>query len=81
MVPRLLVGKSLPRSGGEKSLDSQFNIVAEAFSELFELLKAYAPIWYTEQHHQRALTACRIVQGPKRFRAISLEHDTWQVLE
>ena len=55
-------GKALPRSGGEKSLDSQFKIVAEAFLESFELLEEYAPIWYTEQHHKRALTACRILQ-------------------
>jgi len=69
-------GKALPRSGDEKSLDSQFKIVAEAFLELFELLEEYAPIWYTEEHHQRALTAWRILQanpshalGSERHRA------------
>src|SRR5499427_5489155 len=68
--------KALPRSGGEKSLDSQFKIVAEAFLESFELLEEYAPIWYTEQHHRRALTAWRILQtnpsqaiGSERHRA------------
>ena len=61
MVPQPFNGKSLPRIGGEKSLDSQFEIVAEAFLESFELLEEYAPVWYTEQHHQRALTACRIL--------------------
>jgi hypothetical protein len=55
----------VPRRGGEKSLDSQFKIVAEAFLELFELLKEYAPIWYTEQHHHRALTARRVLQKSK----------------
>lgn len=25
--------------------------------ELFELLEAYGPIWYTEEHHKRALAA------------------------
>ena len=65
MVPRPFDGKSLPRRGGEKSLDSQFKIVAEAFLELFELLKEYAPIWYTEQHHHRALTARRVLQKSK----------------
>ena len=76
MVPRPFDGKALPRSGGEKSLDSQFKIVAEAFLELFELLEEYAPIWYTEEHHQRALTAWRILQanpshalGSERHRA------------
>lgn len=65
MVPRPFDGESLPRSGGEKSLDSQFKIVAEAFLELFELLEEYAPIWYTEQHHQFAISACRILQKSK----------------
>jgi len=65
MVPRLVAGKCLPRRGGQKSLDSQYEIVAEAFLELFELLEEYAPIWYTEDHHQRALTAWRILQKAK----------------
>jgi hypothetical protein len=65
MVRRPFDEKALPRSGGKKSLDSQFKIVAEAFLELFELLEEYAPIWYTKQHHQRALTARRILQKSK----------------
>ena len=68
MAPRLLAGKSLPRRGGAKSLDSQFKIVAEAFLELFELLKEYASIWYTERHHHRALTAWRVLQKSKGTR-------------
>ena len=36
MVPRLLHRKPLRGSGGEKLLDSQFKIVAEAFLESFE---------------------------------------------
>jgi len=63
MVPWPFDGKALPRSGGEKSLVSQFEIVAEAFLESFELLEEYVPIWYTEEHHQRALNAWRILQG------------------
>ena len=76
MVPRPFEEKALPRSGGEKSLDSQFKIVAEAFLESFELLVVYAPIWYTEEHHKRALNAWRILQadpsqalGSERHRA------------
>jgi len=57
MVPRSLSEKAVPRSGRKKSLDPQLKIVAEAFLQSFELLEEYAPIWYTEQHHQRALTA------------------------
>jgi len=56
-------GKALPRSGCEKSLDSQLRIVAEAFLESFELLEEYAPVWYTEQHHKRALNARRTLQA------------------
>ena len=63
MVPRPFDGKSLRRSGGEKSLVSQFEIVTEAFLESLELLEEYAPIWYTEQHHKRALDAWRSVQA------------------
>jgi len=63
MVPRSPDGKPVPRSGGKKSLDSQFKTVAEAFIESFELLEEYAPIWYTEQHHKRALNALRILRS------------------
>ena len=41
MVPRSPDEKAGPRSGGEKSLDAQFKIVAEAFLESFELLEEY----------------------------------------
>ena len=41
MVPWPSDGKALPRNGGEKSLDCQFEIVAKAFLELFELLEEY----------------------------------------
>ena len=63
MVPRSPDGKPVPRSGGEKSPDTPFNTVAEAFLESFELLEEYAPIWYTEQHHKRALNALRILRS------------------
>jgi len=63
MVPRSLDEKAVPRSGGEESLLSHFEIVADAFLESFELLEEYAPIWYTEQHRRRALAACRILQA------------------
>ena len=29
----------------------------EALAELIELLEDYAPTWYTEEHHKRALAA------------------------
>jgi hypothetical protein len=63
-------------AGAKNRSTRNFKIVAEAFLELFELLEEYAPIWYTEQHHQRALNAWRILQanpshalGSERHRA------------
>lgn len=32
----------------------------DAFVELFELLETYAPTWYTEEHHNRAVAALRV---------------------
>jgi len=32
-----------------------------AFLELFLLLEEYAPVWYTEQHHNSALVAQRLI--------------------
>jgi hypothetical protein len=29
----------------------------EALEELFELLEEYAPVWYTEEHHNHAVHA------------------------
>ena len=76
MVPRPFNRKSLPRSRGKRSLVAQFEIVAEAFLESFELLEEYAPNRYTEQHHERGLDAWRILQadpshalGSERHRA------------
>lgn len=31
--------------------------VAVALRELYLLLEDYAPVWYTEEHHKRALNA------------------------
>lgn len=45
-----------------KLRDSEFEIVTQSFLELFELLQEYAPVWYTEQHHNRALAAYRILR-------------------
>ena len=80
MVPRSPAEKGVPRSGGEKSLDTQFKIVAEAFLESFELLEEYAPIWYTEQHHQSALSALANlgkVQGDSVKRNDLSERQLW----
>ena len=57
---------ALSQGEKENSCFSEFKIVAEAFLELFELLEDYAPAWYTQQHHSRALAAHRILQRSKR---------------
>ena len=33
--------------------------VTDALSELYELLESYAPAWYTQHHHHKALSALR----------------------
>ncbi len=35
---------------------------SEVLAELFELLEEYAPSWYTEERHDRALSALRILR-------------------
>lgn len=51
----------LPRGELREFRAVQFKIVSEAFLELFELLEEYAPVWYTEQLHNRAVAAKRIL--------------------
>jgi hypothetical protein len=36
----------------------------EALAELIELLEDYAPSWYTEEHHKRALAALHGASKP-----------------
>jgi hypothetical protein len=43
---------------------TQLSFVQEAFLELFKLLEQYAPMWYTEEHHNQAAAALRVLQGP-----------------
>ena len=44
--------------------NARCGVVAEAFVELFQLLEEYAPVWYTEEHHNRALAALAVLQKP-----------------
>jgi hypothetical protein len=61
MDPRSVDEPAVPQGEKEQPLDLKFKIVAQAFLELFELLQDYAPVWYTEQHYNRALAAYRVV--------------------
>jgi len=49
-------------SRGEMSdaFRAQLVFVGEVFRELFDLLEAYAPLWYTAEHHNRAVDALRV---------------------
>lgn len=49
----------------------EFRIVAEAFLELFELLEEYAPVWYTERHHNRADAAKKMLLGLREKRNLN----------
>jgi hypothetical protein len=55
----------------EKSdaLQPQLASVIEAFRELFNLLEEYAPPWYTEEHHNRAVAALRALEEPRHAKA------------
>jgi hypothetical protein len=55
--------------------DFEFEIVALAFLELFELLQEYAPVWYTEQHHNRASAAHRMLQKIQASSRTSIDND------
>ena len=46
------------RNFEEREVDEE----REALVELFDLLEEYAPKWYTESHHARALAAIKALQ-------------------
>jgi len=53
------------RSGGlrkKPAPEAQSVCVGEVFRELFNLLEQYAPAWYTEDHHNRAVAALRVLE-------------------
>ena len=41
---------------------AQLESIAEVFRELFNLLEQYAPVWYTEEHHNLAVAALRVLE-------------------
>jgi hypothetical protein len=50
----------LPDDASEMKL--QLIRAAEALAELYRLLEEYAPSWYTQQHHQIAESALRLLK-------------------
>jgi len=57
-------------SGGRgKEVDAfkkQSGYVAEVLRELIDLLEQYAPMWYTEEHHKRAMAALRVLEESRQ---------------
>jgi hypothetical protein len=50
-----------PIQGYVTQLESQRAKLGEALRELYDLLEEYAPAWYTEDQHNRAKSALRLV--------------------
>lgn len=48
-------------SGKSNVFHSQSMFTAAVLREIFNLLEQHAPVWYTEQHHDRAVVALRIL--------------------
>ena len=65
------------RSGGlrkKPAPEGQSVCVEEAFRELFNLLEQYAPVWYTEDHHNRAVAALRVFE---EYRQLARGEAAW----
>lgn len=56
-VERLDLADSHRKQNSE--LDASALTAREVLEELFLLLEEYAPTWYTEEHHNRAVAALR----------------------
>jgi len=52
-----LQSKAESSSLDENATPSERKRLAEALSELQDLLEEYAPSWYTEKHHRKAESA------------------------
>lgn len=49
------------RSDKANAWRAQSVFTAAVLREFFNLLEEHAPVWYTEQHHDRAVVALRIL--------------------
>ena len=49
------------------ALQAQFSSLVEVFREMFDLLGEYAPLWYTEEHHRRAVAALGALQESRQL--------------
>jgi hypothetical protein len=48
---------SLERREALDAFQARLTHAGEVFREVFNLLEGYAPVWYTEEHHSRAVAA------------------------
>lgn len=48
-------------SGKSNVFQAQSMFTKAVLREIFDLLEQHAPVWYTEQHHDRAVVALRIL--------------------
>jgi hypothetical protein len=66
-------------SDDAESLSGHLQELQEALETLYELLEAYAPVWYTEEHHDKATAALRSVKSdiilPSRKMPVSVPGD------
>lgn len=77
MMPPRFRQNSLPHGEQQEFRAAKFKILAEAFVELFELLEDYAPVWYTEQLHNRAVVAKSIlVEEFRKPKTDNIPHKT-----
>jgi hypothetical protein len=76
MAPDRFDEGSRTRRDQQETHDSEFTIVVQSFFELFHLLEEYAPVWYTEQHHNRAVVAQRLIARAINERKLHRRSDT-----
>lgn len=57
---------SLERREALDAFQTRLTHAAEVFREVFNLLEGYAPVWYTEEHHSRAVTALSSFEESRR---------------
>jgi hypothetical protein len=54
------------RSGDQREKPDAFQVVG-VFREMFNLLEEYAPLWYTAEHHNRAVAALGVLQESRQL--------------
>jgi hypothetical protein len=50
----------------EESLSLCAGKLVEALMELRDLLEEYAPVWYTEEHREKVMSALRMAEQARR---------------